>query len=97
MAPDDLRARGDNLTAQHWTPVIVMSLADPPRPPVTERPEAGIERLEMLQVFGLDRRGLGVVERHDAAEQVIELIGLYWHFVDIVWIVIFTLVYLIPA
>ena len=24
-------------------------------------------------------------------------IGLYWHFVDIVWIVIFTLVYLIPA
>jgi heme/copper-type cytochrome/quinol oxidase subunit 3 len=32
----------------------------------------------------------------DKAE-VVELIGLYWHFVDIVWIVIFTLVYLIPA
>jgi heme/copper-type cytochrome/quinol oxidase subunit 3 len=32
----------------------------------------------------------------DRAE-VVELIGLYWHFVDIVWIVIFTLVYLIPA
>jgi cytochrome c oxidase subunit 3/cytochrome o ubiquinol oxidase subunit 3 len=32
----------------------------------------------------------------DRAE-VIELIGLYWHFVDIVWIVIFTLIYLIPA
>ena len=29
--------------------------------------------------------------------EVIELIGLYWHFVDIVWIVIFTLVYLIPV
>ncbi len=29
--------------------------------------------------------------------EVIELVGLYWHFVDIVWIVIFTLVYLIPA
>jgi cytochrome c oxidase subunit 3/cytochrome o ubiquinol oxidase subunit 3 len=28
---------------------------------------------------------------------VVELVGLYWHFVDIVWIVIFTLVYLIPA
>ena len=28
---------------------------------------------------------------------VVELIGLYWHFVDIVWIVIFTLVYLIPS
>jgi cytochrome c oxidase subunit 3/cytochrome o ubiquinol oxidase subunit 3 len=32
----------------------------------------------------------------DKAE-VVELIGLYWHFVDIVWIIIFTLVYLIPA
>jgi cytochrome c oxidase subunit 3/cytochrome o ubiquinol oxidase subunit 3 len=27
----------------------------------------------------------------------VELIGLYWHFVDIVWIVIFTVVYLIPS
>jgi cytochrome c oxidase subunit 3/cytochrome o ubiquinol oxidase subunit 3 len=26
----------------------------------------------------------------------VEIIGLYWHFVDIVWIIIFTLVYLIP-
>ena len=26
-----------------------------------------------------------------------EIVGLYWHFVDIVWILIFTLVYLIPA
>ena len=32
----------------------------------------------------------------DKAE-VVELVGLYWHFVDIVWILIFTLVYLIPA
>ena len=29
--------------------------------------------------------------------EVVELVGLYWHFVDIVWIIIFTLVYLIPA
>ena len=29
--------------------------------------------------------------------EVVEIIGLYWHFVDIVWIVIFTVVYLIPA
>jgi heme/copper-type cytochrome/quinol oxidase subunit 3 len=29
--------------------------------------------------------------------EVVELVGLYWHFVDIVWIVIFTLVYLIPT
>ena len=26
----------------------------------------------------------------------VEIAGLYWHFVDIVWIVIFTLVYLVP-
>jgi cytochrome c oxidase subunit 3/cytochrome o ubiquinol oxidase subunit 3 len=32
-----------------------------------------------------------------AKAEVVELIGLYWHFVDIVWIVIFTLVYLIPS
>ena len=24
------------------------------------------------------------------------MIGLYWHFVDIIWVVIFTVVYLIP-
>ena len=27
----------------------------------------------------------------------VEIAGLYWHFVDIVWIVIFTLVYLLPS
>ena len=32
----------------------------------------------------------------DGARKV-ELIGLYWHFVDIVWIIIFTVVYLIPS
>jgi heme/copper-type cytochrome/quinol oxidase subunit 3 len=26
----------------------------------------------------------------------VELVGLYWHFVDVVWIVIFTVVYLLP-
>jgi len=30
------------------------------------------------------------------AARKVELIGLYWHFVDIVWVVIFTVVYLIP-
>ncbi|MFO8075641.1 MAG: cytochrome c oxidase subunit 3 [Actinomycetota bacterium] len=29
--------------------------------------------------------------------EVVENVGLYWHFVDIVWIVLFTVVYLIPA
>ena len=29
--------------------------------------------------------------------ETVEMVGLYWHFVDIVWIIIFTLVYLIPV
>ncbi|MEQ8716522.1 MAG: heme-copper oxidase subunit III [Acidimicrobiales bacterium] len=28
--------------------------------------------------------------------ETVEIVGLYWHFVDIVWIVIFTLIYLFP-
>ena len=43
---------------------------------------------------------MGIIKKNkivgDKAE-VVELVGLYWHFVDIVWIVIFTLVYLIPS
>ncbi len=33
--------------------------------------------------------------KQDRAETV-ELVGLYWHFVDVVWVLIFTIVYLIP-
>jgi cytochrome c oxidase subunit 3/cytochrome o ubiquinol oxidase subunit 3 len=47
----------------------------------------------LLAVAGIISRGK---VPGDKAE-VVELVGLYWHFVDIVWIVIFTLVYLIPA
>jgi cytochrome c oxidase subunit 3/cytochrome o ubiquinol oxidase subunit 3 len=43
---------------------------------------------------------VGMISRNripgNKAESV-EMVGLYWHFVDIVWIVIFTLVYLIPS
>lgn len=43
---------------------------------------------------------VGIIKKNkvvgNKAESV-ELVGLYWHFVDIVWIIIFTLVYLIPA
>jgi heme/copper-type cytochrome/quinol oxidase subunit 3 len=28
--------------------------------------------------------------------EAVEVVGLYWHFVDIVWVLIFTVVYLIP-
>jgi len=37
--------------------------------------------------------GRGKIQEKDS--QNIELAGLYWHFVDVVWIVIFTLIYLI--
>jgi cytochrome c oxidase subunit 3/cytochrome o ubiquinol oxidase subunit 3 len=43
---------------------------------------------------------VGMISRNrvtgDKAE-VVEMVGLYWHFVDVVWVVIFTLVYLIPS
>jgi heme/copper-type cytochrome/quinol oxidase subunit 3 len=43
--------------------------------------------------------GMSVFGRLDAIDgpRKVELIGLYWHFVDIVWIVIFTVVYLVPT
>lgn len=43
---------------------------------------------------------VGMIAKKRTAEDksdLVELVGLYWHFVDIVWILIFTLVYLIPA
>ena len=49
--------------------------------------------LMLLSLFGMSLDGRLPPER----AEVVELIGLYWHFVDIVWIVIFTVVYLIPA
>ena len=49
--------------------------------------------LMLLSLYGMSTRGLLPQEKSTAVEYV----GLYWHFVDIVWIVIFTLVYLIPA
>jgi heme/copper-type cytochrome/quinol oxidase subunit 3 len=51
----------------------------------------GIIMLMSLVVITLKGRISG------SRAEVIELVGLYWHFVDIVWIVIFTLVYLIPS
>lgn len=31
-----------------------------------------------------------------ARAEAVEIVGLYWHFVDIVWILVFTIVYLVP-
>jgi heme/copper-type cytochrome/quinol oxidase subunit 3 len=32
-----------------------------------------------------------------AQSEAVEIAGLYWHFVDIVWIFIFTAIYLVPS
>jgi heme/copper-type cytochrome/quinol oxidase subunit 3 len=46
----------------------------------------------LLSLVNLSMRG----RIPQARAEVIEIAGLYWHFVDIVWIIIFTVVYLIP-
>jgi heme/copper-type cytochrome/quinol oxidase subunit 3 len=37
-------------------------------------------------------QGAYTAEKHSP----VELVGLYWHFVDLVWIVLFTIIYLLP-
>jgi cytochrome c oxidase subunit 3/cytochrome o ubiquinol oxidase subunit 3 len=47
----------------------------------------------LLSLWNLSLRGRLTKER----SEVVEIAGLYWHFVDLVWIVIFTVIYLIPS
>ena len=51
----------------------------------------GVLMLVILFVTSLRNDGLS-----EAQGLNLELVGLYWHFVDIIWIVIFTIIYLIP-
>jgi heme/copper-type cytochrome/quinol oxidase subunit 3 len=53
----------------------------------------GVGVLMLLTLFALSFGGR-ITQRN---AMTVELVGLYWHFVDIVWIVIFTVVYLIPT
>jgi cytochrome c oxidase subunit 3/cytochrome o ubiquinol oxidase subunit 3 len=46
----------------------------------------------LMSLLGMSLRGRLPVSR----AETVEIIGLYWHFVDVVWILIFTVVYLIP-
>ena len=46
----------------------------------------------LMSLFVMSLRGNLGPER----AETVEIFGLYWHFVDIVWILIFTVVYLIP-
>ena len=49
--------------------------------------------LMLLSLFSLSLRG----KLPTSKAETVELVGLYWHFVDVVWIVIFTLIYLVPT
>lgn len=51
----------------------------------------GVMMLMAMVFLSLDGR------LHDDKGLNVELVGLYWHFVDIVWIVIFTVVYLLQV
>ena len=50
--------------------------------------------LMLLTLYGISRRQ---GELSEASGLNLELVGLYWHFVDIIWIVIFTVVYLLAS
>ena len=45
----------------------------------------------LLSLFTMSLRGRLPSER----AETVEIVGLYWHFVDVVWIIIFTVIYLI--
>jgi cytochrome c oxidase subunit 3/cytochrome o ubiquinol oxidase subunit 3 len=49
--------------------------------------------LMLLALYGMSLAG----RIPQSESRKVEFIGLYWHFVDIVWIVIFTVIYLIPT
>ena len=51
----------------------------------------GVLYLLSLLLAANRRTGLG-----SERALIVDIAGLYWHFVDIVWIVIFTIIYLIP-
>ena len=46
----------------------------------------------LLSLWGRSMQGRLPTEKREA----VEIAGLYWHFVDVVWIFIFTAIYLIP-
>jgi len=48
--------------------------------------------LMLVSLVGLSLRGK--LQQENA--ETVEIIGLYWHFVDVVWILIFAIVYLVP-
>jgi len=47
----------------------------------------------LMSTFVMSSKG----KLHQKQSETLEIVGLYWHFVDVVWIVLFTVVYLVPA
>jgi heme/copper-type cytochrome/quinol oxidase subunit 3 len=52
---------------------------------------ASLYGITLLAIFG----GVRWLLKNRALSDLVEVAGLYWHFVDLVWIILFTLVYLI--
>ncbi len=48
----------------------------------------------LLSLWGISRKQGRLSENHGMS---LELVGLYWHFVDIIWIIIFAVVYLLSV
>lgn len=48
--------------------------------------------LMLMSLFVMTVRG----RIHSGNAETVEIVGLYWHFVDLVWVIIFTIIYLIP-
>ena len=48
--------------------------------------------LWLLSLWGMSMQGRLGTQKSES----VEIAGLYWHFVDVVWIVIFTVIYLMP-
>jgi heme/copper-type cytochrome/quinol oxidase subunit 3 len=46
----------------------------------------------LLSLWGMSSRGRLPTKKAES----VEIAGLYWHFVDVVWIIIFTVIYLVP-
>ena len=49
----------------------------------------GVAYLTCILISGIKGRYLGEDANH------VEIVGLYWHFVDLVWLLVFTFVYLL--
>ena len=50
---------------------------------------AGLIMLTVVLIFGLARKV------HEDQSQRVDVLALYWHFVDAVWVVVFTVVYIV--